>query len=234
MGRAFQPVDALNVQGRRARALNLGAHADQTLNHIDDFRLLGGVQDHRLALRQHGGQKGVLGRANADEGELDPRAGQTAGRLGVDIALVQIDVRAQRFERLQVQIHGTSADGAAAGQADLGMAGPCNERPQHVERGPHLADEIIAREGRDDFRRVQEGFRAVRPVGFGDFGSQSPQQPRQEPRVGEPWHIGQPERLVRQQAGGHQLDGGILGAADRDRSVERCAADNGDAVHRDS
>ena len=80
------------------------------------------TQDGR-ALSQHGGQKRVFGGADRNEGELDLGALQTLGRAGGDIAFVQLDLGAQRRQRLQVQIDRTRADGAAARQRDLGLAG---------------------------------------------------------------------------------------------------------------
>ena len=56
--------------------------------------------------------------APTETGKLDLRALQAPRRLGVDIALVQVDLRAQRLQRLQEQVDRPRADGAAAGQRD--------------------------------------------------------------------------------------------------------------------
>ena len=51
------------------------------------------------------------------------------------------------------------------------------------------------------------------------------------PHIGQPRHIGEDERLGRQQRRRHQLQGGILGAADGDFARQAGAAANANPVH---
>src|SRR5262249_52987451 len=52
--------------------------------------------------------------------------------------------------------------------------------------------------------------------------------------VGKPRHVVENERLVGEQARDHQRQGGVLGARDRDRSVEPLAPVDANAVHAPS
>ncbi len=147
MGRPRKPGHADDGDGGGARALDLAAHGVETLFQIFKLRLAGGVVDHRGPMGEDGGQHGVFGGAHRGDREGDLRPLQPAGGLGVDVALVQVDARAQGLHGHQVQIHRPRADGAAAGQADLGLAGAGQERTEDIERGAHLADEVVRGEG---------------------------------------------------------------------------------------
>ena len=68
-------------------------------------------------------------------------------RRGDDIAIFQRDGGAQRFQRLQVQIDRPGADGAAAGERDLGLAMAGQQRRQHLEAGAHFAHHVVGGEG---------------------------------------------------------------------------------------
>ena len=49
--------------------------------------------------------------------------------------------------------------------------------------------------------------------------------------IGQMRHIGERKRLVGEQAGGHQWQGSVLGAADADFALERRAAANAHDIH---
>ncbi len=69
-------------------------------------------------------QKDVVGRADRDLREIrcGRRAGQPCGALRENVAAVDIDFGAQRLQTHQVQVDRPRADGAAAGQRNLGLA----------------------------------------------------------------------------------------------------------------
>ena len=56
------------------------------------------------------------------------------------------------------------------------------------------------------------------------------QQQRHGGDVGKPRHVRQHQPLVGEQAGGHQRQGGVLGAADADLAGERPATADADAI----
>jgi hypothetical protein len=77
---------------------------------------------------------------------------------------------------------------------------------------------------------VQHGLLARRAIALGDLDAQT-RQLAQELGVGQARHVRQAQGLISQQARRHQLDGRVLGAADRDRPVQPRAAGDGDAIH---
>ena len=98
--------------------------------------------------RRH--QDGVGG-ADRDLGEHDAGADEAAlGRLGDDIALVDIDLGAELLEAEEEEIDRARADGAAAGQRDAGLVAAGEQRPDDPEAGAHLGDELVGRGGVDD------------------------------------------------------------------------------------
>ena len=56
----------------------------------------------------------------------------------------------------------------------------------------------------------------------------------QQPHIGEPRDIVEDERLIGEQARNHQWQSGVLGAGDRDRSVELLPAADANAIHAPS
>ena len=78
---------------------------------------------------------------------------------------------------------------------------------------------------------MKQALLPVRAVTLGHFDAELAQQLTQEPGVRQARHIGQQQGLIRQDRGGHQLDGGVLGAADGNVPEKLGAALNGDAVH---
>ena len=76
MDSSFKPVAALNAQRRRADAFDLGAHFDEAIGDVADFRLARRVLDHRLALGERRRQQDVVGRADRDFREI--RCGRRA------------------------------------------------------------------------------------------------------------------------------------------------------------
>jgi hypothetical protein len=64
-----------------------------------------------------------------------------------------------------------------------------------------------------------------------DVDAQPAQQLAQETRIGQPWHVGESQRLVGKQARGHQLDGGVFRAADSDFAFQPRPTGDRDTVH---
>ena len=82
------------------------------------MRLLRGVHDRRGAVRLDGGQKDVDRRAHADGVQINLRADEPF-RAALVYAADEVDIRAQRPEALDVQVHRPLADIAAAGEPHL-------------------------------------------------------------------------------------------------------------------
>ena len=61
----------------------------------------------------------------------------------MDVAVAQVELGAERLEAAQVQVDRAGADGAAAGQRDDGVAVARQHRPEHQDRGAHLAHDLV-------------------------------------------------------------------------------------------
>jgi len=78
--------------------------------------------------------------------EHDAAAPQPVG-AGLDVALLDDDVRPHRPQALDVEIDGPGADRTAARKGDLGLTVSGDQRPEHQDRGPHGLHELVGREG---------------------------------------------------------------------------------------
>ncbi len=235
---AFETVGALDAQRRGADAFDLGAHLDEAFGDIADLGLAGGVLDDGLAARQGGGEEHVVGGADGHLGEHDAAAAQGAALgLGEHVAGLDLDLGAELLEAHQMQVDGTRADGAAAGQRHLGLAAAGEQRTEHPEAGPHAADHFIGRHRIDDVAR-REVERLADVLGRsgtfavdGEVDAVIAQDPGEQIDVGEIGDVLQRQPVRGQQAGDHQGQGGVLGAGDRNGTVEPLAAGDLDAIH---
>src|ERR1022692_4806435 len=143
--RAVQLFDAAYVNRGSAGALDLRAHLRQQRAQIRDLRLARGVAQYGLAARQHGGHDQVFGAGHRDAVEVDDRATQPLRRFRFDVAVGLPDARAQLLQTMEVQVDGTRADGAPAGQGDARAARARHQRPQHQTGGAHGLHQLIRR-----------------------------------------------------------------------------------------
>ena len=112
----MQPVDAGDGEGRGANALDFAAHRHQHIAKVDNFRFAGGIFENAGAIGQHRRHQRIFCRADRHHREGKIAAGQAAiGDAGNDIATGGFDCRAERLDRLQVQVDRPVTDRAAAG-----------------------------------------------------------------------------------------------------------------------
>ncbi len=74
------------------------------------------------------------------------RAPLQALGAGADVAALDVDVGAHGLQPGDVDVHRTRADGAAAGQRDVGAPEARHQRPQHQDRGAHGLHQLVGRE----------------------------------------------------------------------------------------
>ena len=125
---------------------------------------------------------------------------------------------------------------AASRQGYAAAAEACDERPQDQYRGAHLAHEIVGGGRRGDVARGElehlprpmPRFASLRVC---DRDAVLAKQVRHGPDIGEIGQVGEDQRLGGQKAGGHQRQGGVFGAADRNRAGKRRTTANQNAVH---
>ena len=109
----------LDLDDIRPRAANICAHNVEIIGEIDNFRLLRRILQHRLPFGHGGRHNNILRRPNARKIEVDTRPFQAFRRLGVDVAVPDLNVRTQCFKAFQMKIDGARADGAAARQGNF-------------------------------------------------------------------------------------------------------------------
>ena len=140
-------VHALDADFRRAVALDLGAHLDEQLGAIRNFRLARRADQDRLSLRQRGGAHDVdrpqHGRP-LRPAEIHPAALEPAADFADDVAVFGAEIGPELLQAADVQIDRPVADGAAAGNADDRLAALGQQRPQHADAGPHRFDDVVA------------------------------------------------------------------------------------------
>ena len=178
----------------------------------------------------------VLGRPDRDLRKHDLRAGQPVRRPRLDVALLERDLGAELFQALEMQVDRPGTDGAAARQRDLGLALARQQRAEHQNARPHLAHQVVGRPRAGQPTGLQvEGAAAMAAVlGMAvhlDLDAETHQQVGQRRDVGEMRQVGEPQRLVGQEAGGHQRQGRVLGAGDPYLALQGSAAANENSVH---
>ena len=128
-----------------------------------------------------------------------------------------------------MEIDRAGADGAAAGQRNASLAQPRQQRAEHQEGRAHLAHDVVGRLGIGD--GAAEGHdRAGRLVAT-RRNAVLGEERGHGLDIGEARHAGEQQPLLGQQTGGHERQGGVFRAADRDFAREGAAADDPDAIH---
>lgn len=145
-----------------------------------------------------------------------------------DVAFFQLEGGAHELQALQVLVHRTRADGAAAGQGHAGLADAGQQRAQAEHRGPHGAHQIIGGLGQQAAGRQ---LHAVLAVAAG--AAQHVQELDGGMDVAQVGHVGVDQGRVQQDAGKKNGQGGILGAADIYGPFERRTAFDNELVHQD-
>ena len=202
-------VDADDLDGRRARADHLRAHAVQHRRELDDLRLTRRVLDHGGALGEHRGRQQVLGGAVAREVEDDARPGELL-RARLDEAVDDVDLDAHRGEAAEVHVERTAADVVAAGHRDARLAEPTDERAEHVHRRAHQGDELVRRLRPERAGGVDLQFVRTRPL---DTRAHAAQHVDHHVEVVDGVDVADRGDTRREQRGRHLLQARVLGAA---------------------
>ena len=219
---AVQALDALNADGIRAGAANVGAHGVEEIGKVDDVRLARRVLDHGAAARKRRRDDDVHRRADRDLIQIYLCPAQAAvRRVGIDKAVFHLDVRAHRGHALDVLVDRPDAEVAAAGHGRLGRA----------EAAEHRADEIV--------RRADLAHQVIRWLGEAHLGAVDLDggwaevfHPRAQPlqdlqehiHVADLGHILDPADTVDHQCCRDDRHGRVFRAADLDLPVQGSAA----------
>ena len=237
---AAKARDAFDLDLRRPRALDLRAHLDEAVREIHHLGLARRILDERMPMGQRGRHEGRVGAAHGHLGKVDLAAPQPLGRAGDDITRLDLDLRPQPLQRHDQQIHRPRADGAAAGQGDLGLAHARQNGRDDPEARPHARDQLVGGGRVHDAPGVQMNRLASGGVIAGPLAvyavihalvAQNAQELR---AIGQARHIVEGEGGVGEQRRDHERQGRVLGARNRDHAIQGLSADDPDPVHSSS
>jgi hypothetical protein len=204
---------------------------------IDHFRLTGGIDDFGFALGQGRRHHDGVGGTDGNTRKFDPAAGQTTRRLHNDITALDFNVRTERLQALDKEVHRPRADRTAAGQRNAGFVHPGNQRADNPEAGPHLGHKLIGRRRVDDLTGSQVQGLAGQIVLTGALAidriinAMVGEDLHQLGNVAQARHIRQRQGFVGQQGRNHQGQCGVLCAGNRNDAVQLRAAGDFNAVH---
>ena len=213
---AVQFLDAFHDNAAGAGAFNLRAHLVQKIREIDNFRFLSGAFDHGRPFCQRCRHHYVVGAENGRPkfaAQIDHRTGEFR-RKHFDVAGFHPNGRTERFESLQVQVDRAIADDAAARQRNRRFLAAAEQRTDDANRSAHPPDNIIGR-NRIDFR----GRDRDRAAGAFHFRAEMLQNLQHVMRVAQVRHTVNRARFAGEQRRRQNRQGGILRAADFDRSA---------------
>ena len=209
--RTVQRSAALHVHRAGAGTLDAGAHRAQVLSQVDDLRLTSGVLDDRLALRRGGRHEQVLSGTDARVVEGHHGAAQAVARQ-LDEAVLDLDAGAELLEAAKVEVDASRPDVAAAGHGDGGPPQTGDHGPHDDDARPHRAHELV---GRAVAESVPGGDTQLVTLKR-DRHAKAAQNLDHGEHVGDAWHSANDARLGGEQAGGHELEGRVLGSCEYD------------------
>ena len=117
---AMQMGNTLDTDHIRTGTLDIGSHAVQEVRQIHHMRFLGRVLDNRGAFRHYRSHHDIDGSADTDHIHINMAAAQML-RLCLDQAMLDLHVRAQSTEALNMLVNGTAADITSTGKCHFRM-----------------------------------------------------------------------------------------------------------------
>lgn len=219
-----QLFDTVNLNDSRLGKFDAGTGRGEESGELVDFRFLSCVADEGGAAGEHCGGKDVAGAGDGGSGgagEVDV-GGCELFCAGVDPAVSDLQIGAERSEAFEVQIDGPRADATAARQWDGRGAEPGEHWSEKADAGAHAADERCVGRGGGGLRRMNTD--AVRDavelwvgvVGNGNSGAGGLQQQQHGLHVKERRQVADDAGALDGERGGEDGQRRILAAADCD------------------
>ena len=213
IGAAAEAVHALDLNGVRTGAADVGAHGVEEVGQVHDVGLLGAVFDDGVALSHGGGHHDVHGGAHGDNVQIDVGALETAALgEGADEAALHHYLGAQGGKALDVLVDGAdAAEVAAAGHGDFCLTEAAKQGTDEVIGSADLPAQLIIRAGGVDVAAVN-----LHRVGIdgADGSAQTLQDAKAHGHIGDLGDIFNAADPVHHQGGGDDGDSGVLCTAD--------------------
>ena len=224
---ATEALDPFDHQGIGAGSVDPRAHRFQAVGQVHHFGFPGGVLDHRGALGQRGGHQQVFGAGHRDQVQYDVRTPQAAG-AGANVAVLDLDVGAHRFQSLDVQVDWPRADGAAAWQRHFGLTKAGQQWSQYQDRGAHGTHQLVR--GLEGLNRARVHLDA-HPLVDHQVHAHATQQLHGGGDILQVRDVANDDRLVGQQGGGQNRQHRVLGAGGAQLAEQRYATIDDEFAH---
>ena len=137
-------VDPLHQNSMRSGPLDACSHRRKAQGEIADLGIARRIQNLGLAAGEDGSHQRGLGRPDRRQRQHDAAAAQSISLgLRVNVAGHDVDVGAQRVQRLEVQVDRPRADCAASGHGHARRTEAGQQRREHEHAGAHPAHHVI-------------------------------------------------------------------------------------------
>src|SRR5579864_3440238 len=123
VGRAVKFLDALYADRRSSRTFDSSAHFYEKCGQVGDFRFERAIFQHRFAFGERSSCKYIFGSGDGDFRKAERHTAKTF-RARFDVTVLDADIRAEFFERLNMKIYRTRANGASSGQGNARVTEP--------------------------------------------------------------------------------------------------------------
>ena len=225
---AAQAGDALYRDGAAAVPFDACAAVTQKIGKVHHFRFARAVFQHGFPFGKRGGHEQIFRSAHGRHVKGDVGSLETVA-ASLNIAVLQIKVRAHLFQPLEVLIHGARADGATAGQSNARFADARQQRAEAENRRAHGTDQIIRGLGLEP-----AGSRPDYAAVVGAGAAENAQQGKRGMDVAQVGDIGKRHGTVQQNGPEKNRQGGIFGTADVNGAFQARAAFDKKFVHTSS
>ena len=226
---AAKRLDALDHDPRAAGPADLRAHRLEKPREVDDLRLARGGLDDRRAFREgrgaHDVRRAEHGRSER-AAEEDRRTAKSRGGRH-DVAALEADLRTEGLEAAKVQVDRSGAEGASAGHRDHRTAAAGEHGAEDADARPHGADDLVAGVAPIGIDASQVDRVALSTDLHAELGEKS----AHVAHVAQVGHVAQTDRLLGEERGRHQRQGGVLRTVDAKATGESAAALDAEGVH---
>ena len=224
-GQACHPFDG---NGVGAGPLHLAAHGVDEVGQVHHLWLTSGVFQHRGAIGQGCGHHQVFGAGHRHRIHDDTRPFQATIYAGMHIAVGHLDIGAHGLQPPQMDIHWPRTDGTATGQRHRGLAEMRHHRTQHQNRGAHGLHQLVGRGKFLDGRGVHFHIEAIIDHHMYPHATE---QLDQGSHILQVRQVAHGDRLVGQQGGSQNRQGGVLGAGNSNFAVQTATARDDQFIH---
>ena len=223
----MQLLHALDLNDGSAGAGDLGAHLVEHVGEVHDLGLARRVVDNGGALGLDRSHDEVLRGTDAGEFERHRRTGKTLGCVGVNVAVIGVELNAQGAKAQDVHVDLACTEITATGHRDLGTAKAPKQRTHDGGRCAHLGHQVIRRLPGGHGRGIDAQRVLIEHV---DSGTHALEHLAHHMDVRDIGHVLECGGTRREQRCGHELERRVLRTRDGDRAADEMTTFNADDI----